>query len=50
MLNKIQVIDNKLHEIKNEIIIDYTNEFEIVGRLKSADQTRETHIRLRKKR
>ena len=44
-LNQIHVIDEKLHEIKNEISRDYVGEFEMVGRLKLADETRETHNR-----
>ena len=47
-LNKIQVVNINLHEIKNEILQDYTGEFEMVGRLKSGDQIRQTHIRFRK--
>ena len=46
-MNKIHVVDKNLHEIKNEILRDYVGEFEMVGRLKIADQTRETHIRFR---
>ena len=44
-LNKILVFDKNLHEIKNEILKDYVGEFELVGRLKVAGQTRENHIR-----
>ena len=44
-LNKIQVIDKNLHEIKQEILRDYTGEFEIVGNLKVGDQIRQTHFR-----
>ena len=36
-LNKIQVVDENLHEIKHEIIQDYTGEFEMVGNLKVGD-------------
>ena len=36
-----------LHEIKQEILVDYTGEFEMVGNLKVGDQIRQTHIRLR---
>ena len=36
-----------LHEIKNEKILDYTGEFEMVGNLSVGDQIRETHIRFR---
>ena len=44
-LNKIQVVNKKLHEIKHEILQDYTGEFEMVGYLKVGDQNRETHTR-----
>ena len=47
-LKKIQVINKKLHEIKNEILVDYTSEFEMVGNLKVGDQVKQTHIRFRK--
>ena len=46
-LNKIQVIDKNLHEIKQEILIDYEGVFEMVGNLKIGDQIRQTHIRFR---
>ena len=46
-LNKIEVDDKNLHEIKIEILADYTGEFEMVGRLKIGDQIRDTHIRFR---
>ena len=46
-LNKIQVIDKNLHEIKNEILQDYIGVFEMVGNLKIGDQIRQTHIRFR---
>ena len=46
-LNKIQVIDKNLHEIKQEILEDYTREFEMIGNLKVGDQIRQTHIRFR---
>ena len=45
-LNKIQVIDKNLHEIKQEIL-DYEGEFQMVGNLKIGDQIRQTHIRFR---
>ena len=44
---KIQVIDKNLHEIKQEILLDYQGEFEMVGNLKVGDQIRQTHIRFR---
>ena len=47
-LNKTHVFDKNLNEIKNEILGDYFGEFEMVGRLKIANQTRETHISFRK--
>ena len=46
-LSKIQVSDKNLHEIKQEILEDYTGEFEMIGNLKVGDQTRQTHIRFR---
>ena len=46
-LNKIQVIDKNLHEIKNEILQDYNGTFEMVGTLIVGDQLRQTHIRFR---
>ena len=46
-LNKTQVVTIHLHKIKQEILIGYTSEFETVGRLRIADQTRETQIRFR---
>ena len=46
-LNKLQVIDKNLHEIKNEILQDYVGEFEMVGNLKVGDQIRQTNIRFR---
>ena len=46
-LNKIQVIDKNLHEIKQEILQDYVGTFEMVGNLKVGDQIRQTHVRFR---
>ena len=46
-LNKIQVIDKYLYEIKNEIILFYTGAFEMVSKLKVGDQIRQTNIRFR---
>ena len=46
-LNKIQVFDKNLHEIKQEILQDYTGAFEMVGNLKVGDQIRETNITFR---
>ena len=39
-LNKIQVIDKNLHEIKQEILQDYIGTIEMVGNLKVGDQVR----------
>ena len=36
-LNKIQVVNKNLHEIKQEILIDYKGEIEMVGNLKVGD-------------
>ena len=41
--NNFQVVDKNLHQIKNEILLDYTGEFEMIGRLSIADQIRATH-------
>ena len=46
-LDKIQVIDKNLHEIKNEIFLDYVGAFEMVGNLKVGDQVRQTNFRFR---
>ena len=46
-LNKIQVINKNLHEIKQEILENYEGVFEMVGNLKIGDQIRQTHIRFR---
>ena len=46
-LNKIQFIDENLHQIKNEVLQDYTGEFAMVGSLKVVDPIRQTHIRSR---
>ena len=46
-LNKIQVIDKNLHEVKNEILLDYVGAFEMVGKLKVGDQIRQTNFRFR---
>ena len=46
-LNKIHVINKNLNENKNEILGNYVGEFEMVGRSKIADQTRELHIGFR---
>ena len=47
-LNKIQVINKNLHEIKQEILQDYEGEFEMVGNMKVGDQIRQAHIKFRK--
>ena len=46
-LNKHQVVDENLHEIKQEILEDYGGGFEMVASLKVGDQIRQTHIRFR---
>ena len=45
--NKIQVVNNNLHDIQQEILRDYGGEFEMVGNLEIGDQICQTHIRLR---
>ena len=46
-INKIEVINKNLHEIKEEILLSYGSVFELVGNLKVGDQIRQTHIRFR---
>ena len=46
-LGKIEVIDENLHEIKDEILLDYVDAFEMVANLKVDDQIRQTNIRFR---
>ena len=46
-LNKIHVVDKNLHETKQEILIDYTGELEMVGNLKVGGRFHQTHIRIR---
>ena len=46
-LNKIEVIDKNLHEIKYEILEDYEGDFESIGILIVGDQTKQTHNRFR---
>ena len=46
-LNKIQGIDKNLHQIKNEILLDYVGAFEMVRNLKVGDQIRQTIIRFK---
>ena len=43
-LNKFQVVNKNLYEIKLEILQDYTGEFEMIGNLKVGDQIRQTRI------
>ena len=46
-LNKTHVVNKNLHEIKHEILLDYTGVFEMVGYLKVGDQISEAHTRFR---
>ena len=46
-LNIIQFVDENLHEIKIEMLGDYTGEFELIGGLRIGGQVRTTHIRFR---
>ena len=46
-LNKIQNFDENLHEIKNEILLDYIGDFEMFGKLKVGDQIRQTRFNLK---
>ena len=44
-LNEIHAGKKNIHEIKSEILLDYTGEFEMFGELSIADHIRQTHIR-----
>ena len=46
-LNKTEVIDKNLHEIKYEILEDYDGSFEMIGTLIVGDQIKQTDIRFR---
>ena len=46
-MNKIQVFDKNLHEVKNEILLDYIGAFEMIGNLKVGDQIRQSNNRFR---
>ena len=46
-LNKYQVVNKNLHEIKQEILLDYTGEIEMIGNLKVGHQIRQTLVRFR---
>ena len=46
-LNKLEVFDKNLHEIKQKRLQDYTGAFDMVGNLKVGDQIRQTNIRFR---
>ena len=46
-MNKNQVVNENLYKLKNEILINYHIEFEMVDTLKVGDQIRQTHIRFR---
>ena len=46
-LNKVEVIDKNLHDIKHEISLHYTGEFEMVGNLRVDDHIRDTRVRFK---
>ena len=46
-LNEIEVDDKNLHEDKEELLIDYTGELKMIGKLSIGDRLRTTHIRFR---
>ena len=46
-LKKIHVVNDNLHEIKQEILGSYNGDFEMIGKLLIGDQIRQTHIRFR---
>ena len=41
------MLRKNLQEIKQEKLVDYTDEFEMIGNLKVGDQIRQTHIGFR---
>ena len=43
----IHIFGRNLLEVKNEILRDYTGEFQMVGKLSIGDHFRETHTRFR---
>ena len=45
-LKKFKLL-KKLHESKQERLVDYSGEFEMVGNLKIGDQIRQTQIRFK---
>ena len=47
-LKKIEVVNKKLHEVKQEFLMLYSGEVEMVGNLEVGDQIRQTHSRFRK--
>ena len=47
-MNKLLVFDKNLHENKQEILVEYGGEFDLIGKLSVGDEIRQTHIRLRK--
>ena len=45
-LNKNQVVNETLYEFKQEVLLDYSGEFEKIGRLAIGDQIKQTNINL----
>ena len=46
-LIKFHVFAKNIHDIKQEISVDFGGEFEMIGKLSVGDQIRESHIRFR---
>ena len=46
-LNRVLVVNKKLHKIKQERLRDYEGDFEMVSNLKVGDQIRQTHVKFR---
>ena len=46
-MNKIQVVDKDLHEIKQETLGDHSGEVEMVGKTSNGDEICGTHVRFR---
>ena len=46
-MNKVHIIDENLHEIKQEILVEYGGEYEKLEKIPNGDQTRKTFIKFR---
>ena len=46
-LNELQIVNKNTHEVKQEVLQDFGNEFEMIGKLSVGHQIRETCSRFR---